>query len=452
MMPSTPDPKNASRLAIPLSLAVMLASCSATGGQAEEVSPHLESGKAFPTAVGHGANAAGGRGGDMIQVTTLEDHRAGSLRACFDAVGARTCVFRIGGVFRFSGKPPVIRNPYLTIAGQTAPGGGVTITHDGSAESRTPLVIKNTHDIVVRHVRVRNDRIGGERESEDSITIENSSKVVIDHVSASWARDELINGYGDNDFITISNSIFAYGIPKHDKCALLGSDPKNVQNLSFIGNICAHNGDRNPDINFRPSSCIEILNNIFFDAQSEFAEIWESYGGTPVSLVGNIFKAGPNSSAHSVGIIRQTEGSAGPSRIFIDDNRFIGDFNHIDASVADVRQTGPLCPFTVKPVSAEKAFDTVLASAGAWPRDPIDLRVVGDVRNGTGKIVSKPGEIPPVSNGMPYTDSDADGMDDQWERNNGTKVGRFDPWGDANGDGVPNFEAFLDYLDRSLLR
>ena len=184
--------------------------------------------------------------------------------------------------------------PNLTIAGQTAPGGGVTIAHDGSAESRTPLLIKNTSDVVVRHVRVRNDRIGGEKESEDSITIENSKHVIIDHVSASWARDEVINGYGNNDFVTISNSIFSYGIPKHDKCALLASDPKNVQKFSFIGNICAHSGDRNPDINFKPASCVEVVNNVFYNAGSEFAEIWETYGGTPVSLVGNSFKSGPD--------------------------------------------------------------------------------------------------------------------------------------------------------------
>ncbi|WP_428630638.1 pectate lyase family protein [Sphingopyxis sp.] len=439
-------------LGISFSLALMLASCAASGGQAEEVDPQLVSGKAFPTAIGYGVNAAGGRGGKMIQVTTLDDAGAGSLRSCLEATGPRTCIFRIGGVFRFSGKPPVIKNPYLTIAGQTASGGGVTIAHDGSPQSRTPLLIKNSHDIIVRHIRVRNDRIGGERESEDSITIENSRNVIIDHVSASWARDEIINGYGDNDLITISHSIFAYGIPKHDKCALLGSDPKNIQNMSFIGNICAHNGDRNPDINFRPSSCIEVLNNIFFNAQSEFAEIWESYGGTPVSIVGNIFKAGPNSSARSVGVIRQTEGSAGPSSIYLDDNRFIGDFIHVDASVAGVRQAKPSCPLTVEPSPASEAFGTILANAGAWPRDAIDLRVISDVRNGTGKIVSKPGEIPPVADGKPYTDSDADGMDDLWESRNGMKVGKFDPWDDANGDDVSNFDAFLDYLDRNFSR
>lgn len=449
-MPSISRPHRSPSLALPLFTALMLVSCS-PGGQAEEIDPKLASGKAFPAAIGYGATALGGRGGKIVQVTTLEDRVEGSLRSCLEADGRRTCVFRVAGVFRFSGKPPIVRNPFLTIAGQTAPGGGVTIAHDGSAEARTPLIFKNTHDIVVRQLRVRNDRIGGERGSEDSITIENSSRIVIDHVSASWARDELINGYGDNDLVTISNSMFSYGIPKHDKCALLGSDPRNSQKFSFIGNVCAHSGDRNPDINFRPASCVEILNNIFFNAQSEFAEIWESYGGTPVSLAGNIFKAGPNSSAHSVGVIRQTVGSTGMSSIYLDDNRFLGEFNHVDASIEAARQPRPICPLTIKPMPASNAFDDVLAKAGAWPRDAIDLHVVGDVRNGTGKIVSAPGAIPPIAPGTPYPDSDADGMDDAWESSHGAKVGIFDPWADSDEDGVPNLDAFLDHLDRKLL-
>ena len=374
------------------------------------------------------------------------------MRACVEAVGPRTCVFRVGGIFRFDGTPPVIKNPYLTIAGQTAPGGGVTIAHDGSAESRTPLLIKNTNDVIVRHVRIRNDRIGGEKESEDSITIENSKYVVIDQVSASWARDEIINGYGNNDFITVSNSIFSYGIPKHDKCALLGSDPKNAQNFSFIGNICAHNGDRNPDINFKPASCVEVVNNIFYNAVSEFAEVWETYGGTPVSIVGNSFKAGIDTTDGAVGIIRQTVESTGNSAIYLHDNQFFGAFTDIDASVAVARRNTPPCPLTVKPMAAGVAYSSVLAKSGAKPRDAIDAEVVNDVINRTGQIVMLPGSIPAIFAGTPYPDADRDGMDDRWEVKNGAKVGAADSWLDGNRDGVTNLDAFLDYLHKQLVR
>lgn len=463
-MPLTPHGFQSSAISVPLSAAMLIVACSPVGGQTEgtehqstitahgsESAGQSSPDKAFPSAIGHGAAASGGRGGKIIAVATLADRRAGSLRACLQAEGARTCVFRVAGIFRFTGRPPVISNPNLTIAGQTAPGGGVTIAHDGSAKSRTPLLIKNTNNVVVRHIRIRNDRLGGERKSEDSITIENSKYVIIDHVSASWARDEIINGYGNNDFITISNSIFSYGIPRHDKCSLLASDPKNVQKVSFIGNICAHSGDRNPDINFKPASCVEVLNNVFYNAESEFAEIWETYGGTPVSLVGNSFKAGPDTVSHAPGVIRQTIGSTGRASIYLHDNQFLGRFNHIDSSVGVAKRNSPPCPLTLTPVSAAAAYEAVLAKSGAWPRDAIDATVVDDIRNAAGNIVLLPGKIPAIAAGMPYPDKDNDGMDDRWEPSAGAVVGVADAWQDGNKDGTLNFDTFLIHLERKLL-
>lgn len=277
----------------------------------------------FANAIGYGAKSQGGRGGKIIKVTTLADAGRGSLRACIEAAGPRVCVFAVSGLIRFTTRPPVIANPYITIAGQTAPGGGITLAHAGPVGGRTPLVIKGTHDVIVRHLRIRNDRIGEERGAEDSVTIENSSFVLIDQVSASWARDELINGYADNDHLTISNSVFAYALPRHDKCALLASDPRDAQHLSFIGNLCAHNGDRNPDINVPPGSCVEVIGNVFYNAQSEFAEVWESHGGSPVALAGNSFVAGPDTAKTAVGIVRQTVGSTGPASIYMNGNAFL---------------------------------------------------------------------------------------------------------------------------------
>lgn len=403
---------------------------------------------AFPGAVGYGAHARGGRGGKIMPVTTLDDDGPGSLRECIEAEGPRVCVFRVSGVIRFTQRPPRILNPYLTIAGQTAPGDGITLAHSGGAVGRTPLLIKNTHDIVVRNIRVRTDMAGTERGSEDSFTIENSARVILDHVSGSWARDELVNGYADNDWITISNSIFSYGIPKHDKCALMASDPGNAQHFSFIGNLCAHNGDRNPDINFPPASCVEVLNNVFYNAQSEFAEVWESYGGTPVSIAGNVFKAGPNTSQSTVGIVRQNIGSKGPATIYLADNAFDGDFVHIAASTQGISRPGPTCPLTITPASAQAAYSAVLGRAGTWPRDAIDVQVVSDVRNRTGKIVSAPGVIPAFPKAVPYPDSDNDGMDDRWEQANGGNAAAYDPWDDADRNGINNFDSFLEYLNK----
>lgn len=403
--------------------------------------------QAFPGALGYGAGTIGGAGGRIIYVTNHNDSGPGSLRNCLLEEGERVCVFAVGGVFRFTTRPPLIENPFLTIAGQTAPGGSVVITHAGGSSARTPIVIKNTHDVIVRHVRVRLDRLSANRESDDAITIENSRNVVIDHVSASWASDELINGFGDNDNITISNSIFAQGIPRHDKCALLASDPDDSQRLSFIGNICAHNGDRNPDINFPPGSCVEVVNNVFYNAQSEFAEVWESYGGTPVAIVGNTFVKGPDSHRLSKGITLEAIGSRGQARIYLWDNQFLGEFDHINESVHSVQVEQPVCPLTLTPIDAMEAYREVIDNAGAWPRDAFDARIASDIEDRTGRIIDEPGRIVELPRGEPYPDVDEDGMDDRWEARNGANPEIADTWNDSNLDGISNFESFLSYRE-----
>lgn len=410
----------------------------------------MEGELAFPGAVGYGANAQGGRGGAVIPVTTLADSGPGSLRACIEASGPRVCVFRVAGVIRFTGQPPTIRNPYITIAGQTAPGGGITLTHSGGANGTTPLLIKNTHDVVVRHIRSRPDREGDFRGAEDAFTIEDSHDVILDHVSGSWARDEIVNGYGVNDNITISWSIFAEGIPRHDKCALLGGDPEGPQHLSFIGNLCAHNGDRNPDVNFEPGSCVEIVNNVLYNAASQFAEIWESYGGSPVAIVGNVMRAGPNTADHAIGIDREIIGSTGSARIYAWDNLFDGRFRDVAPAATEVAIDSPPCPLTLEPMPAADTLASVLGNAGAFPRDPFDRRIAADVESRTGRIVRDFGTIPATEPGEPYPDEDGDGMDDRWEATVGSDPQRFDAWADADGDGVRNLDAFLDVRHRRL--
>jgi len=432
--------------------------CSAAAGAGQfpqsELPPTVapvEGAKAFPGAAGFGAVSAGGRGGRIIAVTTLADGGEGSLRACIDANGPRVCVFRVNGTIRFTQRPPWITKPFLTIAGQTAPGGGITLAHGGGDAGRTPLVIKGTHDVVVRHIRVRPNLPGGSRKAEDGITIEKSERVIIDHVSASWARDELINGYGDNDNISITNSIFAFGTPPHDKCALLASDPVGAQRLSFIGNICAHNGDRNPDLNFPLGSCVEVVNNVFYNGDSRFAEIWEAFGGTPVSLVGNVFIAGPDTPRSLVGIARDSRGATGVASIYLWDNEARGDFKLVTPNVAEVLQAKPPCPLTAQPLSASQAFTNALGRAGAQPRDAVDKEVVSDIRKTTGRVGTPPPSVlPDPKPEAPYPDQDSDGMDDNWERKHGTDAARSDPWDDSNRDGVPNLEDFLAYRERNV--
>lgn len=399
---------------------------------------------AFPGALGHGRVAKGGRGGRVIAVTTLGDDGPGSLAACVESTGPRICVFRVAGVIRFGQKRLIVRHPFLTIAGQTAPGEGITLAHIGGPDALTPLIVKDSHDIVLRHIRVRTDRRGRNRAGNSAIVIENSRRVMIDHVSTSWALDENIGGYRDTTDLTISWSAFSEGIPTHDKCALLSSDPTAPQRISFVFNLCAHNGDRNPDVNVMPRSCVEILNNLFYNAAREFAEVWESYGGSAVSIVGNQFRAGPDTRVGAFAITRQRVGSKGAAVLHVAGNETDGAVALLAPGTSDILTTMPPCPLTLVPVGATEAAERVLAGAGAWPRDAVDRRIVAEVAARGGRIVSAPGILQPPPPPPPYRDDDRDGMADRWERAHGAAAGTADPWGDADKDGWSNLDEFLD--------
>ncbi|WP_449470768.1 pectate lyase [Sphingobium chungangianum] len=408
--------------------------------------------EAFPGAVGYGRFTQGGRGGAIIAVTSLADSGPGTLRACIDSRGPRTCVFRVGGVIRWTTERPVIRNPYITIAGQTAPGGGILITHAGGRYGLTPLVAKNTHDVIIRHIRVRLDNRGDTRASDSGIIFEKSSNVIIDHVSVSWSEDETVGGQGQNDNITISNSILAEGLRRHDKCALLSSDATGSQKLTFIGNICAHNGDRNPDVNFFPGSCVDVVNNLIYNARSDFVEVWEQHGGSPVNIVGNYFKAGPNMVPGRYIIARQSVNSTGRAQIYEAGNYIDGRIvREPPPYVREAMVQTPSCPIGAPVIDARQAYHRALTTAGAFPRDTVDTRIVKEVRQGTGKIRHEPGILPEIADGTPYADSDGDGMSDQWEKANGTDATRNDAWEDANRDGWSNLDEFLDYAHRQAL-
>lgn len=437
------------RVLIGTPLALALCACSDTVG-VDAMASNLNN-TAFPGAEGFGQTATGGRGGRIIQVTTLADSGAGSLRACLEAAGPRVCVFRVSGVIRFTSERPIIRNGDLTIAGQTAPGGGILLTHAGGDIGFTPLVIKNTSNVIVRHIRVRTDRRGTDRASNSGIIIENSSKVILDHVSTSWAIDENVGGYAQNNDITISSSIFAEGIPRHDKCALLSSDPKGPQRLSFIRNLCAHNGDRNPDINFTPGSCVEVINNVLYNGGVEFAEVWESYGGTPVNIIGNTFKAGPNTKPVAAAITRQTVESKGNARVYLLDNQLDGVPSAQTPNVIPIISQDPVCSLASSVQPAAAAYNNVLANSGAFPRDGVDSRIVQEVRTRTGRTRADPGALPVLPRGTPYPDADRDGMSDSWEIANGLNPARNDAWGDQDGNGWSNLDDFLNHAHAQLL-
>ncbi|MGF6177808.1 pectate lyase family protein [Ensifer sp. 4252] len=413
---------------------------------------------AFPGAEGYGKMASGGRGGAIIPVTNLNNAGPGSLRACIDLSGPRNCVFRIGGTIKLK-STLVVRdqNANLSILGQTAPGGGILLTIDqtNSEGLHTPFVVKGSVNVIIRHLRMR-PQFANSIPNVDGVTIENSRLVYVDHVSTSWATDENFNAYATTTDLTVANSIFAEGLNKHSKCALLGSDPRGPQNISFWRNACVSNRDRNPDDNHYGGSCIEIVNNIFFNAGSEWGEIFSQFpGGTPISYVGNYFKAGPSTNEVTYAMNWNDIASVDNPKLYQSGNvTWSFGKKSIVAIAPDTLGfvvDKPPCPLAIaNPEPAETIYAVVTATAGAFPRDGVDTRVIAEIgpigQKGGGKMVRAPGALPQIAIGEPYLDSDSDGMADAVEPQFGAAAAHNDPWLDGDGNGWSNFDDFMQWL------
>ena len=186
---------------------------------------------AFPGAEGFGAMASGGRGGVVLQVTNLNDSGPGSLRAAILASGPRIVVFRVGGTIELLTRID-ISNPDITIAGQTAPGGGITLKNHPS-NTRSPLKVE-TDNVILRYIRSRPGPSDLPSATLDALTIE-GHRVIIDHCSLSWATDEVLNTWLDSSEITIQWTIIAEGLEDsnhpdgpHSRGALLGDHSTRV--------------------------------------------------------------------------------------------------------------------------------------------------------------------------------------------------------------------------------
>ena len=192
-----------------------------------------------PEPEGFGADTPGGRGGRTIAVSTLADAGPGSLRAAVTAAGPRTVVFTVAGLLTLD-SPLVIREPYLTLDGQGAPGDGVCV--------RGSEVVIRTHDVIVRHMRFRPGDIGGKE--VDALNVAGDSHhVLVDHVSASWAVDENLSASGAIHDVTIQWSLIAEGLNHsvHSKGAHgYGSLVRAVGGVTLHHNLWAHNDSRNP--------------------------------------------------------------------------------------------------------------------------------------------------------------------------------------------------------------
>lgn len=459
---------------------------------------------AFPGAWGGGMYSFGGRCGKVIVVSNLNDSGPGSFREAVEQAGPRIVVFNVAGVIRL--KAPVsIRAPYITLAGNTAPGDGICISGN--------TVQLDTHDVVVRHMRFRRGKTEA-ADRDDSFGGNPIGNIMIDHVSASWSLDENISMYrhmyrppgGDKDLklptvnVTIQNSISSESLNIYHHA--FGSTIGGL-NSTFHHNLWACNTGRNPSVGMYGD--FTFVNNVLFNWRHRTVD-----GGDHKSyfnIINNYYKPGPGTPKTDIAH-RLLKPESERSRTVVDNfgkayvNGNITEGNervtkdNWDGGVqpdsrgprlevlAKIRTNSPFphAPLQIQP--AHEAYETVLANAGAIlpRRDAVDERIIKQVRTGiippvkiapgsqekakfygyaqrftdelaesvTKGFITDPSEVGgwPEYKGTPHKDSDSDGMPDDWETKHGLNPNdAADAIADSNDDGYTNIEDFINGLD-----
>jgi len=396
------------------------------------------------------------RDGEVIHVTTLSDERdkttgqpvVGTLRKALQMDGTRTVVFDVSGTINLTSQLE-ITGGNLTIAGQTAPGDGICI-------AGYPVVVKASN-VIIRFVRFRmGDQNGVEG---DALSINDHSKIIVDHCSFSWSTDECVSCYGNTDFTlqycfiteSLRRSVHVKG--NHGYGGIWGGT-----NASFHHNLLAHHDSRNPrfDHSYVNNKCfgpVDYVNNVVYNWGGNSTYGGEGYDQVrKINMVNNYYKYGPATSKKNrlvdptVSCSYCSDGhTLIPSKFWLSGNYMYGDANvtadnwkgstQTGSNVkADARWTENLSALENEQ-SAQAAYETVLAKAGcSLHRDAIDTRIANEVREGnytyTGSNGSTKGLIdsPADVGGYPNIeeihraedyDSDRDGMPDAWEKANG---------------------------------
>ena len=419
---------------------------------------------AFPGAEGFGAQAFGGRGGKVLFVTNLNDSGPGSLRAVVETEGSRTIIFRVSGTVALE-SAIVITKPYITIAGQTAPGGGICLKNHA-------LVIATDH-VIVRHIRCRpGDNVKAE---SDSLSVSSGHDITVDHCSTSWSVDETlsVSSRGRLGNVTVQWCIISESL--HDSIHHKGPHGygslirgSNGNGYTYHHNLYAHHHARLP----RPGNYIDgsedpegfildFRNNVIYNWAGRAAG-YNADGSngtnsiTKMNFVGNYYKSGINSTG-SLAFSESTHSARAffsgncMNNSYPDDPWSLVSFSKFsDKDKKAYKQSNPIPVPEVKTDDAITAYKRVLADAGAVlpKRDAVDTRIVNEVRNGTGKIIDDEKQVggwPELKSTKPPQDSDRDGMPDDWE-----KQYRFDSEnpadgnGDSDADGYTNLEEYLN--------
>ena len=351
---------------------------------------------------------AGGGGGTVMTVTTLEDGGPGSLREALSANGPRVIKFAVGGEIWLKDKLP-ISSPFVTVDGSSAPSPGITLMGD--------RVRLRTHDVILRDIRVRVGALltASDPQSRDGISIDGAEDgsdpaygILVENCSVSWAIDENMEIWGKNNHdIVVRNCIIAEGLqhsihPKGGQHSAGIVMSPYITHILIQGNLFASNVYRNPVVS--AGSDEVILNNVIYNPSYSGFHIYGRFDHPEVkalvTVVGNVLIAGPNTKP-ALSIFHEKGLNVG-SQIYLKDNIAIGTKSWDETSrppgwPADAAspfvQTPPVpIPAGVKVLPSNEVEASVLAHAGARPedRDAVDQRLVSEVTSRTGSIKDAP--------------------------------------------------------------
>lgn len=408
--------------------------------------------KAFPTAEGFGAKAAGGRGGRVIEVTHLDDSGDGSLRSAMEASGPRIVVFRVSGTITLKNAIRV-HTPYLTVAGQTSPG-GVQVRGTGQPDGDWGVwCVNGAHDIILRHLRVR---MGGhmKHDAGNNILFYGTAEpgvhdVIVDHCSVSWGSDTQLDWYGSY----LDRATFQWNLLGECFVGQHIGGNRAPKNLTLHHNLYANLRSRTPLM--QHADVFDFRNNVIYNWSGNNASVFGQFALNSSAfgnVVGNLWLAGPESGEPYLNVgnggptrIDGSAADAGGTRLYLagnwgprsptgSANDWVGhgvntwDYYEFkkDGSthLVDPAQYGAEKPFPAPPMTLDPVpllLDKVLATAGACKpsRDAVDRRIVQSVRARTGTSrASTTGPWPDLAGGAPAppADSDHDGMPDAWEK------------------------------------
>jgi pectate lyase len=376
---------------------------------------------AFPGAAGWAATTPGGRGGKVLRVTTLAASGPGSFTAAVHTPGPRIIVFEVGGVIDLGARRVVITEPFLTIAGQTAPSPGITFIRQEFQVA--------THDVVIRHIRVRTGEAGHAKrsgwEADGLSTLAGAHDVIVDHCSFAWATDENLSVSGKaftgatvadwrrntSHRVTFSHNIIAEGLSRsthtsgeHSKGTLVMD---NSTAVLIAGNLYANNSQRHPLA--KGGTWVAVVNNVIYNPGVQAIGyrlpdvLWHdrTFELGKLEIVGNLLRVGPDTQADLPLLLLEGIG---------DVEAHLADNVNLDRAGKPVRLTGvnpaatgkilardrPVYPppgLVALPSTQVEEFVFTQAGARPWDRDAVDERIVRETRARTGRIIDSEAEV-----------------------------------------------------------